>query len=111
MEVCMPEPLAEPVATAQMLIRTPITDVFSACVAPTVTSRFWFSKSSGRLEAGKRVRWDWEMYGVFTHVDVKSIEQNKRILVEWNGPDNPSTVEWIFDAKGTHRTFVTIKNW
>jgi len=32
-------------------------------VDPSITSKFWFSRGSGRLEAGKSVRWDWEMYG------------------------------------------------
>jgi uncharacterized protein YndB with AHSA1/START domain len=51
------------------------------------------------------------MYGVSTNVDVKAIEGNRRILYEWNGPDNPSSVEWIFEPKGSHRTFLTVKNW
>ena len=42
----------------------------------------------------RKPRWDWEMYGHHTDVDVKAIELNKRILIEWNGPENPSTVEW-----------------
>lgn len=100
-----------PVAKAQMLIRKPAAQVFEALVDPAITSRFWFSKSSGRLEAGKRVRWDWEMYGVFTEVEVKAIEKNRRILIEWNGPDNPSSVEWRFEPKEEDRTFVTVKNW
>jgi uncharacterized protein YndB with AHSA1/START domain len=100
-----------PVAKAQMLIRKPAARVFEALVDPAITSRFWFSKSSGRLEAGKCVRWDWEMYGVFTEVDVKAIEKNRRILIEWNGPDNPSSVEWRFEPREEDRTFVTVKNW
>jgi uncharacterized protein YndB with AHSA1/START domain len=101
----------EPVAKAQMLIRKGIATVFEALVDPSITPRFWFSKSSGRLEAGKRVRWDWEMYGHHTEVDVKEIDENKRILIEWNGPENPSLVEWTFEAKGDDRTFVIVKNW
>ena len=100
-----------PVAKAQMLIRKPAAQVFEAFVDPAVTSRFWFSKGSGRLEAGKRVRWDWEMYGFSTQVDVKEIEENRRILIEWGGPDDPSSVEWTFEPVGEDRTFVTIKNW
>ena|SRR5438552_3094729 len=100
-----------PVARAQMLIRKPAAEVFEALVDPAITSRFWFSKGSGRLEAGKHVRWDWEMYGVFAEVDVKALEQNRRILIEWNGPDQPTSVEWTFEPGGTDRTFVTVKNW
>lgn len=100
-----------PVAKAQMLIRRPVAQVFEAWVDPAITSRFWFSKGSGRLEAGKRVRWDWEMYGFSVEVDVKAIEENQRILVEWGGPDHPSSVEWTFEPRGEDQTFVTVKNW
>lgn len=107
----MAETIQAPVAKAQMLIRKPVAQVFEAMVDPAVTSRFWFSKGSGRLEAGKQVRWDWEMYGVFAQVEVKAIEKNQRILIEWNGPDHPSSVEWTFEPKGDDRTFVCVKNW
>ena len=62
----------EPVAEAGMLIRKAPREVFRAFVDPQVTTRFWFTKSSGKMEAGKRVRWDWEMYGVWVNVDVRS---------------------------------------
>jgi uncharacterized protein YndB with AHSA1/START domain len=52
-----------PVAKAEMLIRKPVAEVFEAFVNPDVTSKFWFTKGSGKLEAGSQVRWDWEMYG------------------------------------------------
>jgi uncharacterized protein YndB with AHSA1/START domain len=44
-----------PVATTGMLIRRPMDVVFDAFVNPDVTTRFWFTKSSGRLEPGARV--------------------------------------------------------
>ena len=99
-----------PIAKAQMLIRKPVADVFEAFVNPEITKRFWFTKSSGRVIAGKKLRWDWEMYGVSTNVDVKEVEENKRILIEWNGPENPSLVEWTFEAQAAGRTFVVVKN-
>jgi uncharacterized protein YndB with AHSA1/START domain len=107
----MTDTIQAPVARAQMLIRKPVAEAFEALVNPAVTSRFWFSRGSGRLEAGRKVRWDWEMYGVFAEVEVKAIDQNRRILVEWNGPDNPSSVEWTFEPRAADRTFVTVKNW
>lgn len=106
----MTDTLQAPVAKAQMLIRKPVAQVFEALVDPAITSHFWFSKGSGRLEAGKRVRWEWEMYGVSTEVDVKAIEENRRILIDWD-PDSPTSVEWTFQARGEDRTFVTVRNW
>ena len=51
-----------PIAKTEMLIRKPVSEVFEAFVDPAITSKFWFTKGSGRLQAGKQVRWDWEMY-------------------------------------------------
>ena len=93
----------EPVACAQMLIRKPIAEVFEAFVDPEITSKFWFSRGDRRLEEGKTVTWYWDMYGVTADVKVKSIEQDKRILIEW-----PTPVEWIFTPRGDDATFVTI---
>ena len=98
-----------PVARAGMLIRRPAAEVFETFVDPAVTRRFWFSKGSGRLEPGARVRWDWEMYGVGSAVMVKAIEPHARILIDW---DDPTTeVEWRFEPRGENRTFVTVRNW
>lgn len=101
----------QPVAQAQLLIRKPRAEVFEAFVDPAVTSRFWFSRGSARLEPGKEVKWDWEMYGFHTTVLVKEIEKDKRILVEWNRPDNSTLVEWSFESRGADKTFVKVKNW
>ncbi len=94
--------MSAPVVKAGMLIRRPVVEVFNAFIDPAVTTHFWFTKSSGKLEAGKRVRWDWEMYGVHDDVDVKAIEPSKRILFEWSFPDS-NIVEMTFadHAKGT----------
>ncbi|MCA1564831.1 MAG: SRPBCC family protein [Acidobacteria bacterium] len=98
-----------PFVKTQMLIRRPVAEVFEAFIDPAVTSKFWFTKGSGRLEAGKRIRWDWEMFGVSAEVNVKAIEANKRILVEWSSSGgNPTTVEWLFAPRADNTTFVTI---
>ncbi len=76
---------------------------------PSITSRFWFTKSSGRLEPGKTIRWDWEMYGASAHISVKAVEHNKRILIEWDDPPRP--VEWVFAARADNTTLVSISNW
>lgn len=93
--------MSDLVVKAEMLIRRPITDVFNAFVDPAVTTRFWFTKSSGKLEAGKRIRWDWEMYGVHDEIAVQALEPDRRIVFEWSFPDS-NLVEWTFmpHAKG-----------
>src|SRR6266516_7522854 len=88
-----------PVAIAEMLIRRPVAEVFEAFINPATTSKFWFTTSSGRLEAGKQVQWDWEMYGISIPVTAKAIEPNKRIVIEWPGHNSPTTVEWVFSPQ------------
>ena len=99
-----------PIAKAEMLIRSPVAEVFEAFVNPDITSKFWFTKGSGRLEPGKQIQWDWEMYDSSAKVNVKAIEPDKHILLEWSGYGTPTTVEWIFTHRADNTTFVSITN-
>ena len=91
-----------------MHIRRTVADVFEAFISPEFTTKFWFTKSSGRLEAGRQIRWEWEMYNVSALVTVKVIEPNQRIVIEWPGYSGPSTVEWIFAPQKDGTTFISI---
>lgn len=97
-----------PVSKTGMLIRRTVADVFEAFISPEFTTKFWFTKSSGRLEAGRQIRWEWEMYNVSALVTVKVIEPNQRIVIEWPGYSGPSTVEWIFAPQKDGTTFISI---
>jgi uncharacterized protein YndB with AHSA1/START domain len=102
--------MSDPMAVkAEMLIRKPVEEVFEAFIDPAVTTNFWFTKSSGKLEAGKQIQWTWEMFNVSTVVNVKAIEPNKRILIEWGEGNARNTVEWVF-TQHTKGTVVTITN-
>jgi uncharacterized protein YndB with AHSA1/START domain len=97
------------VAKAEMLIRKPVEEVFEAFVNPAITTQFWFTKSSGRLDENKQVEWTWEMYNYTAPVKVLSIETNKKIVIEWGSDEETTIVEWEFKSldKGT---FVSIVN-
>jgi uncharacterized protein YndB with AHSA1/START domain len=94
-----------PIVKAEMLIRRPVEEVFEAFINPEITTKFWFTKSSGRLEEGKTIRWDWEMYGVGDELSVKEIDQNRLIRIEWS---DKTQVEWIFTPRKDNETFVSI---
>jgi len=96
-----------PIAKAEMLIRRPTAEVFEAFVDPAITSRFWFTKGGARLEAGKTVRWDWEMYGLSMDAEVRALETNKRIVVGWSAYGG-TEIEWLFTARGPEECFVSI---
>jgi uncharacterized protein YndB with AHSA1/START domain len=51
------------------------------------------------------------MYGFSIPVDVKAVEPNERILVEWPGQGGTATaVEWSFRSLDDGSTFVSITN-
>ena len=92
-----------PVARATMLIRRPVAEVFNAFVDPTVTTRFWFTRSSGPLIAGGTVTWFWDQHGVSGDVHCVVLEPHKRLVIEW-----PTPVEWLFTAQEGDTTYVSV---
>lgn len=97
-----------PVMNTGMLIRKPAAEVFEAFVNPEITTQFWFTKGSGRLEVDRQVQWEWEMYDISIPVTARTLEPSRRIVIEWPGYSGQSTVEWRFDAQPDGTTFVTI---
>ncbi|MGF7076026.1 SRPBCC family protein [Mucilaginibacter sp. 3215] len=96
-------------AEAQMLIRKPVAEVFNAFIDPYVTTQFWFTQSTGKLETGKQVIWSWEMYGVSSVVVPIVIKENELITVEWGSP--ATTVDFNFKPMGGDATYVEIQNY
>jgi uncharacterized protein YndB with AHSA1/START domain len=97
-----------PVMKTGMLIRRPVGEVFEAFVNPDITTQFWFTKSSGRLEPGAQVEWAWEMYNASALVTVKAIEPDRRIAIEWPGYSGLTSVQWLFTPHTNDTTFVQI---
>jgi uncharacterized protein YndB with AHSA1/START domain len=91
-----------------MLIRRPPAEVFRALVDPDITTRFWFTKSSGHVEPGAELRWEWEMYGASANVSVREVEQDSRILFDWGDGDESTTVEFRFIPHGDGATYVEV---
>ena len=97
-------------AETGMLIRRPVSEVFDAFINPAVTTKFWFTKSTGALEKNKEITWTWEMYNVSTNVIVKNITPDSRIEIEWGNGGLVTRVEWTFKKFDEHSTFVNIIN-
>ncbi len=100
---------ATPPVHCQMMIRRPINDVFQAFIDPAITTNFWFTQSTGKLEQGHTVRWTWEMYGVSAEVFTQAIVANELIKIEWGKPK--TTVEFKFSALSSDKTYVEIINY
>ncbi len=99
----------KPIVECQMMVRKPISEVFQAFIDPKITTKFWFTKSSGKLEKGSIITWQWEMYNVSAQVAVKDIIENERISTEWGNP--PTSVDYEFTALTDDTTYVVIRNY
>lgn len=101
--------IQKPVVECQMMIRKPVAQVFQAFIDPEITTKFWFTKSSGNLEIGKIVTWEWEYYGVADEIKVVDIIPNENIVFQWDNPT--TTVDLKFSELSTETTYVVIKNY
>ena len=97
-----------PTTQTGLLIRKPAEEVFEAFVDPAVTTQFWFTHGSGRLEVGREVEWRWEMYDIAVPVTATVIEPPTRIVLQWPSYKGPTSVEWQFKPQPNGTTFVSI---
>lgn len=75
---------------AAIQIQQPIEAVFEAIVLPEKMTRYFISESTGRLEEGKEILWQWpEFPGQSSVVNNIKIELNKSVSFVW---DNQTTV-------------------
>jgi len=96
-------------AETAMLIRRPVSEVFEAFINPEVTTKFWFTDSTGRLEKGKEVEWTWKMYDFTGFVLVKELIPDQSLEIEWGPRGAPrSRAAWTFEPLDEHATFVSI---
>jgi uncharacterized protein YndB with AHSA1/START domain len=103
--------LTKPVeAVAGMLIRKPVRDCYQAFIDPAITTKFWFTKSTGRLDEGRTVTWSWEMYDVSSPATPKEIVPDEKIVVEWGEPGEASMIEWTFKPL-KDGTFVNVRTY
>jgi uncharacterized protein YndB with AHSA1/START domain len=96
---------------AQMMIRKTVSEVFQAFINPNLTKNFWFTKSSGMLEIGNPITWEWEMYNFSTKVVVLEILKDKKISINWFTSESPTTVDFDFKTISNGFTFVSIKHY
>jgi len=93
-----------------MLVRRPAREVFQAVADPDVTSKIWYTRSSGKMTPGAELTWEWEMYGASVHASVEEVDENSRIRFTWGNytPDAPTTVEFRFIPMPGDTTYVQI---
>jgi uncharacterized protein YndB with AHSA1/START domain len=99
-----------PAVDIGMLIRRRPDEVFEALADPAITTRFWYTRSTGRMAQGAELTWAWEMYRVSSAVRVLDVEPGRRIRFSWDGydPAHPTTVEFQFIPYSGGTTYLRI---
>ncbi len=92
-------------------IQKPVHEVFEAIVDPSRMSNYFISKSTGRMEAGKTLTWQFPEFDIEFPVRVEKIEEDKYISYSWDDWEDKSIntlVEITLEPKGDEETLVKI---
>jgi uncharacterized protein YndB with AHSA1/START domain len=91
-------------------IQKPAHDVFEAIVDPSKMSNYFISKSSGRIEQGKTVTWQFPEFDMQFSVRVHEVQPDKFISYSWDNAEDgtTTTVEITLKPMGNSETFVSI---
>jgi uncharacterized protein YndB with AHSA1/START domain len=95
---------------ASLKILKPAHEVFEAIVDPAKMSNYFISKSSGRMEEGKTLTWQFPEFDMQFPVRVKKVEQDKFISYAWDDEKGTETIVDIsLEQKPDNETLVRIK--
>ena len=94
---------------ASLMIAKPVHEVFEAIVDPAKMSNYFISKSSGRMEEGKTLTWQFPEMDMEFPVHIKKIDVDKYISYTWNDfrDDTETLVEFTLTPKA-NATFVKV---
>src|ERR1700676_1627307 len=77
---------------AGLKILKPVHQVFEAIVDPSKMSQYFISKSTGRMDEGKILTWQFPEFDMQFPIRVGKIEKDKYISYYWNDMDGAETI-------------------
>lgn len=89
-------------------VRKPASDVFAAIVEPDKMSRYFISQSDGPMKSGTTVEWEFADVGQTLSVDVKEIDEDRKIVFDWSASGVKARVTIRLKAQGEDATLVEI---
>ena len=95
------------IKTAIQILK-PVNEVFEAIVDPNKMSNYFISKSSGRLETGKQIMWQFPEFDIEFPIRVGKIIKNEYISYYWDVEGTELLVEMTLTARAVSSTLVTI---
>jgi len=94
---------------AALKILKPLNEVFEAIVDPKKMSGYFISKSSGRMETGNTLIWQFPEFDMQFPVRVEKVDSPSYISYYWTDPDgNETKVEFKLKTLQDDATFVSI---
>ncbi len=89
-------------------IQKPAQEVFEAIVNPEKMSNYFISKSSGRMEEGKQIKWRFPEFDTEFPIRVGKIERDKYVSYYWEVDGKELLVEMTLTPRDSNSTVVTI---
>jgi len=90
-------------------IQKPIREVFEAVIDPEKMKNYFISTSTGRMEEGKTLTWQFPEFDMKIPVRMNKIEKDKYISYYWGGVDGKELlVEFNFTKKADNDTHLVI---
>jgi len=102
----MKDQILEIKTTLQIL--KPVNEVFEAIVDPVKMSNYFISKSSGRMEEGRKLLWKFPEFDEEFPVRVGKITKDKYISYFWDAEGTELLVEMTLIPRGEGSTIVTV---
>ena len=96
--------------SCSLKIQKPAHDVFEAIVDPGKMSNYFISKSTGRLEPGKTVTWQFPEFDLKFPVRVHEVKTDSHISYSWDNAEDgtTTTVEITLKPANHNETVVSI---
>jgi uncharacterized protein YndB with AHSA1/START domain len=93
---------------AALQMSKPVNEVFEAIVDPLQMSNYFISKSSGKMEEGKQIIWQFPEFDTSFPVRIGKIEKNKYISFYWDVDGIELLTEITLTPKVNNSTLVNI---
>jgi uncharacterized protein YndB with AHSA1/START domain len=92
-------------AQATLQIQKPVSEVFEAIVNPDQLTKYFISESSGRMETGKELTWEFGDFPGKFPVKVTEVHTNQSISFVW---DEATVVKITLEAQPDNSTVVNV---
>ena len=89
-------------------ILKPVNEVFEAIVEPTKMSNYFISKSSGKMEEGRQIMWQFPEFEMEFPIRISKIKRDNYISYYWEMDSIELLVEITLTPRGSESTLVTI---